>query len=77
MSKPNKVEEILKTFKERGRFKSPEEVDEYFEKALTDLVSDTQKKERQAWLYGKRCSSCGDTITPNPLTDTCGKCWEE
>ena len=35
------------------------------------------KRERKAWIEGKRCFSCGKYKKPDGMSDWCSKCWRE
>jgi len=46
--KNDKIEEIMKTLQERGRFKNPEEVDTFFRQAL-------HQQREDIWREAERC----------------------
>ncbi|MBI4029088.1 MAG: hypothetical protein HY376_01865 [Candidatus Blackburnbacteria bacterium] len=46
-------------------------------KHITQALAQREKEERNAWLEGRRCFTCGNEMEPKKTTDTCDKCLEE
>ncbi len=48
--------------------------------AITKLISDAEehgrKKEKKAWVDGRRCSECGREIEPSFTSGMCIHCYE-
>ena len=54
MKKQDWITNIMKTLKERGRFKSPEEVDDFFEKSLEQAYKKGGADAIQKMQLGKK-----------------------
>ena len=54
-----------------------EESDQEYRAMKISSFAEGVRDEKQAWLEGRRCHICGGAMKPDPLTNTCPKCWEE
>ena len=44
---------------------------------ILNLLKTEREKTINDFLSGRLCHSCGGPKKDNPLSDMCGKCWEE
>lgn len=72
MQRENKVDEFIRDVTQVGSIPKSE-----VRRRLNEIVSRAVAEEREAWIVGQRCTSCGKEMENGGLSDTCGQCWEE